>query len=391
MLVSRRSALLGLTAAVTLGTSSLAVAAAETRRRLVVVLLRGAMDGLGAVVPYGDRDLANARPQLPAGGVGDNSGLLDLGGFFGLRPELAALHAAFTDNAASIIHAVAGEWRVRSHFEAQDYLESGAGRRLGSGWLNRVAQALPQVSGPASALALGVDVPLLLRGAAPVASWMPEGLGHPQASFYAQVASLHAADPVFGPAIAAGLRERGFTEAALTGIVPAKRGGAFPQLADAAGRLLAQPGGPRIAALEVGGWDTHAGQARRLPLALAQLDAGLAALRAGLGDAWAETAIVVVTEFGRTVRVNGTGGTDHGTGTAAFLLGGAVAGGKVWADWPGLAPAKMFEARDLQPTTDLYAVLKGVLRDHLGLRPVAIDTVFPDARGSGVMGGLIRG
>lgn len=388
MPISRRSALLGLTAAVSLGTSSLAVATAQTRRRLVVVLLRGAMDGLGAVVPYGDRDLASARPPVLAGG--DNAGLLDLGGFFGLRPELAALHAAFADNAASIIHAVAGEWRVRSHFEAQDYLESGAGRRLGSGWLNRVAQALPQGSGSAGALALGADVPLLLRGTAPVASWMPEGLGHPQASFYAQVASLHAADPVFGPAIAAGLRERGFTEAALAGVVPAKRGGGFPQLADAAGRLLAASNGPRIAALEVGGWDTHAGQARRLPQALGQLDAGLAALRAGLGDAWAETAIVVVTEFGRTVRVNGTGGTDHGTGTAAFLMGGAIAGGKVWADWPGLAPAKMFEARDLQPTTDLYAVLKGVLRDHLGLQPAVLDAVFPDARGVGVMGRLIR-
>lgn len=388
MPISRRSALLGLTAAVSLGTSSLAVATAQTRRRLVVVLLRGAMDGLGAVVPYGDRDLASARPPVLAGG--DNAGLLDLGGFFGLRPELAALHAAFADNAASVIHAVAGEWRVRSHFEAQDYLESGAGRRLGSGWLNRVAQALPQGSGSAGALALGADVPLLLRGTAPVASWMPEGLGHPQASFYAQVASLHAADPVFGPAIAAGLRERGFTEAALAGVVPAKRGGGFPQLADAAGRLLAASNGPRIAALEVGGWDTHAGQARRLPQALGQLDAGLAALRAGLGDAWAETAIVVVTEFGRTVRVNGTGGTDHGTGTAAFLMGGAIAGGKVWADWPGLAPAKMFEARDLQPTTDLYAVLKGVLRDHLGLQPAVLDAVFPDARGVGVMGRLIR-
>ena len=113
-------------------------------------------------------------------------------------------------------------------------------------------------------------------------------------------------------------------------------------------------------------------------------------MRAGLGDAWADTAVMVVTEFGRTVRVNGTGGTDHGTGTAAFLLGGAVAGGKVRADWPGLTPARMFEARDLQPTTDLYAVLKGVLRDHLGLRPPAIEVIFPDARGSGVMGGLIR-
>ena len=146
VLVSRRSALLGLTAAVSLGASSLAVAAAGTRRRLVVVLLRGAMDGLGAVVPYGDPDLAAARPALPAGVVGDNTGLLDLGGFFGLRPELAALHAAFTDNAAVVLHAVAGEWRVRSHFEAQDYLESGAERRLGSGWLNRVAQALPAVA-----------------------------------------------------------------------------------------------------------------------------------------------------------------------------------------------------------------------------------------------------
>jgi len=390
MVLTRRSALLGLAAAVSLGPASLAVAAADTPRRLVVVLLRGAMDGLGAVVPYGDRALADARPALPAGSVGDLGGLLDLGGFFGLRPELAALHAAYTENAATIVHAVAGEWRVRSHFEAQDYLESGAERRLGSGWLNRVAEALPKQATGSVALAIGADVPLLLRGAAPVSSWEPSGLGHPAAAFYAEIARLHAPDPQFGPAIAAGLKERGFTTATLAGGgVPANANG-FARLAGAAGKLLAAQDGPRLAALEAAGWDTHAGQAKRLPQALKQLDEGLAALRTGLGPMWSKTVVVVVTEFGRTVRVNGTGGTDHGTGTAAFLLGGAVQGGRVRADWPGLAAPNLFEARDLQPTTDLYAVLKGVLRDHFGLHDAALAKVFPDARGSGVMPGLIR-
>ena len=146
----------------------------------------------------------------------------------------------------------------------------------------------------------------------------------------------------------------------------------------------------RVLVLEAGGWDTHVAQARRLAAPLRTLDEGLMALKAGLGDAWAEIAVLVITEFGRTARVNGTSGTDHGTATIAFLLGGSVAGGQVRANWPGLKPANLFENRDLAPTTDLRAVAKGVLAAHLGLNPAALAKVFPDSADALPFGGLVR-
>jgi len=199
------------------------------------------------------------------------------------------------------------------------------------------------------------------------------------------------ADPITGPAIREGLRERGFSSEVL-GANPGEpqQRYAFPSLAAAAGRMLAAADGPRIAALEIGGWDTHAGQAKRLEVPLRQLSTGLLALRAGLGDAWRSTAVLVMTEFGRTVRVNGTRGTDHGTGTIAFVLGGAVAGGRVLANWPGLAQANLFEDRDLQPTLDLRAVAKGLLAQHLHLSAPALATVFPESDTAGPINGLVR-
>jgi uncharacterized protein (DUF1501 family) len=165
---------------------------------------------------------------------------------------------------------------------------------------------------------------------------------------------------------------------------------AFATLARSAGEMLAAPDGPRIAALEIGGWDTHTGQANRLTRPLKQLDAGLVALKTALGPAWAQTAVLVMTEFGRTARVNGTKGTDHGTGTVAFVVGGAVAGGRVRATWPGLGPDQLFENRDLAPTTDLRAVAKGMLAAHLGLDGGALGRVFPGSDGVGPMAGLIQ-
>ena len=165
---------------------------------------------------------------------------------------------------------------------------------------------------------------------------------------------------------------------------------AFPALARSAGEMLRAPNGPRIAALELGGWDTHAAQTNRLTGPLKQLDAGLVALKAALGPAWAQTAVLVMTEFGRTARVNGTKGTDHGTGTVAFVLGGAVAGGRVKATWPGLGSGQLFENRDLAPTTDLRAVAKGILAAHLGLTSPALTKIFPDSDAVSPMAGLIR-
>ena len=389
-MLSRRAALLGAGSIVTLGRASLAMAAAATDRRFVMVILRGALDGLSAVVPYGAPELPGLRADLVPPAPGQPGGVLDLGGHFGLHPSLPSLHAMYGSGDLLVVHAVAGAWRSRSHFEAQDHLELGTTKAItGSGWMNRVAAALPVQASGERAIAVGVELPLVLRGPTPVGLWQPPGVGQPPLDLYARLVALHSHDPVTGPAMVSGLRERGFTSQTLAGIeVPKDRGG-FAQLAGSAGHLLAAADGPRLATLEVGGWDTHQGQKGRLNGLLKQLDDGLQALRDGLGDAWPHTAVLVATEFGRTVHANGTGGTDHGTASVAFLLGGRVAGGRVVRDWPGLAPSKLFEGRDLAPTTDLHALCRAVMRSHLGLDEATLRGVFPDQAGS-EMAGLLR-
>ena len=388
--LTRRGALLGLGAAFTLGRASLALASAPTQARFVVVILRGALDGMAAVAPYGDPALAALRGDLVPGAVGTAGGMLDLGGFYGLHPALTQMHAMYAAGELLPVHAVAGPYRSRSHFEAQDYLESGADHRMTSGWLNRAVLAMPRTSGAEAALSVGVATPLLMRGPAAVESWAPPSFSQPQPDLYARIAAMHAADPVTGPAIAEGLRGRGFTGGVLAGTEKPKDAYAFPALAATAARLLASPTGPRVAALELGGWDTHAGQMQRLAGPLGQLDAGLGALRDGLGEAWRQTAVLVMTEFGRTARMNGTRGTDHGTGTVAFVAGGRVAGGRVLAHWPGLAPDQLLDGRDLQPTTDLRALAMGLLVGHLGLPASAMTGVFPGNGGVAGTAGLVR-
>ncbi|HVY17088.1 MAG TPA: DUF1501 domain-containing protein [Rhodopila sp.] len=394
MRITRRGALLGLSSAIGLGHSSLALAAAPTDRRFVVIIMRGALDGMAAVVPYGDQGLAALRAPLVPPAPGQPDGLLDLGGFYGLHPAMTGMHEMFKAHEAAVVHAVAAHYRVRSHFEAQDYLESGADQRLTSGWLNRVVAALPAEPGKhpeGEALAVSVSVPLLLRGPVQVANWAPHGFGQPAPTLYAAIEALNRQDPLLGPAIRDGLAARGFS----AGVMAAdhdddKSRFGFPALAKAAGEMLVAPNGPRIAALEINGWDTHTAQVNRLREPLRQLDAGLVAMKAALGPAWAQTAVLVMTEFGRTARVNGTGGTDHGTATVAFLAGGSVAGGRVLGTWPGLGEGKLFENRDLAPTTDLRAVAKGMLGGHLGLSESAMRRVFPGSDGVQGMGGLVR-
>jgi uncharacterized protein (DUF1501 family) len=399
MNLSRRTALLGLATSFSVGGASLALAAASTDKRLVVIILRGALDGMAAVVPYGDPDLVGLRGEIVPAAPGQPDGLLDLGGFFGLHPALAGMHDMYKANEALAVHAVAGSYRVRSHFEAQDYLESGADHRMTSGWLNRAVAALPPAEGTrpeGDALAVGVSVPLLLRGPVQVANWAPHGFSQPAADLYATIAALNQHDPVTGPAIHEGLRARGFSASVMANASVTNGGGepkdkyGFPTLARSAGELLRAPDGPRIAALEIGGWDTHTAQANRLSGPLKQLDAGLVALKTALGPVWAQTAVLVMTEFGRAARVNGTKGTDHGTGTVAFVLGGAVSGGRIKTTWPGLRAGQLFENRDLAPTTDLRAVAKGMLASHLGLDAGALGLVFPGGNGVGPMAGLIR-
>lgn len=389
--LGRRGFLLGLGATIALGSTRAAFGQAAGERRLVVVLLRGALDGLSAVQPYGDPDFAPLRGPLALPQPGQEGGTLDLGGGFGLHPALPGLHRLYAGDEMLIVHAVAGPHRSRSHFEAQDMLEAGTDQRLTSGWLNRALTAMPMAGQARPGLAVGTGIPLLLRGPAPVGSFAPPGLDRPSPDLIHRLAALHDAEPRLGPAFREGLRARGFADAILGPPEADRDRGSFPRLAQAAGRLLAEPAGPRVAVLELGGWDTHAHQAGRLVPPLRALDAGLDALRVALGPHWARTAVLVITEFGRTARVNGNAGTDHGTGGVAFLLGGAVAGGRVVADWPGLAPRQLFENRDLQPTADLRSLAKALLRFHLGLPDAAVARAFPGSDVVAPMRGLLRG
>jgi uncharacterized protein (DUF1501 family) len=389
--LSRRTALLGLSVAATLGRSSLSIAQANTPNRFVVVILRGALDGMAAVVPYADPGLRRLRLSLLLPEPGQPGGLLDLGGFYGLHPSLVALGGLYRSGQALPVHAIAGPVQNRSHFDCQDLLEMGSNQRITSGWLNRAAGLIQGSQFSETALAMGPIPPMLLRGPQVVGTYAPPDQPAP-ATFLQNLIAMHANDKVTRPALLDGLRERGFTTEVLAHAAPdAQRRNGFAGVARIAGLLLADPNGPRLAALEnVDSWDTHGGQLPRLNDALRNLDAGIAALQDGLGAVWANTVVMVVTEFGRTARVNGSFGTDHGTGGVAFLLGGPVAGGRVLANWPGLADHNLFENRDLQPTADVRSLAKGVLAAQFGLDDAALDIVFPDSRAALPMTGLLH-
>lgn len=361
-------------------------ASAPGSKRLVVIVLRGGMDGLHAVPPVADPGYALARGSLAL----DPKICVELGNGFALHPALQSLHAFWDRDELTVVHAVASPYRERSHFDAQDVLETGTSRphERKDGWLNQMILALDGRRGDAIAISKGM--PQILRGEAPASSWAPSPLPGLPPELVEKMAALYALDPTLAYAFEEGVQADAMAEAAIARAMemddpaqPPKKGAAdFASLARAAGQLLAAPDGPRIATLDLGGWDTHQGQGLdkgRMSDALDRLGAGLVALEQGLGaEAWSQTVVVAMSEFGRAVEVNGTGGTDHGTGGAMFLLGGAVAGGRVIVDWPGLALAQRHENRDLMPTVDLRSVLKGVLSDHLGVSKAALDgAVFP--------------
>jgi uncharacterized protein (DUF1501 family) len=363
-------------------TPRLSWAHAETDRRLIVVLLRGGLDGLSLLPPHGDPGYAPARGKLaippPGGGEGAAFAANEL---LGIHPSMPTVAELWACGEATLLHAVGFIGAERSHFEAQDLLEGGGPtpRAQRTGWLSRALSALGP---PPAAAAIGSGMPLLLRGDAPATVIDPGLQTSDQEELLDRLASLYADDPVFGAALMQSHQTRAMLEALPESAGGSRRSGRLKQIraiGATASTVLAGESGARVAALDVGGWDTHAGQASMLSVRLEALDAALAGLRAGLGSAWEQTAVVVVTEFGRTVEANGTGGTDHGTGGAALLLGGAVRGG-VRADWPGLRAADRLDGRDLRPTTDLRAVFKGLLRDQLGVPVRAIEQdVFPDS------------
>jgi uncharacterized protein (DUF1501 family) len=385
--------------------------------RLLVVVLRGALDGLAAVAPVGDPGWAALRgagglraglpaPELPAPG-------LRLDDFFVLNPAMPNLHRLWQAGEASIVHAVATPYRERSHFDGQDVLESGlaAPGAADTGWLNRALAAMApggrvDPAGGGKAFALGPMTPLVARGPAPVLAWTPPRLQPATDDTVMRLLDLYRHTDV---EMARALEERiGLAAIARAGGMESSAGQArpagaapganqvrafFAESAGSAAKFMARPDGPRVGAIAFDGWDTHANEGAlngRLAALLGALDGAVAAVETGMGPAWRDTVVAVVTEFGRTARINGTDGTDHGTATVALLAGGAVKGGRVIADWPGLREADLHEKRDLRPTADLRAVLKGVLRDHLRVPDAALTaTVFPDSAGAKPVGGLV--
>jgi uncharacterized protein (DUF1501 family) len=397
-LPSRREALIG-AGALFAWTQMPRLARAEGRDpRLFVIVLRGALDGLGAVAPVGDPDWIGLR--------GDRALVLDgktpalpLDSFFALNPAMPNLHRLYKAQQATIVHATATPYRERSHFDGQDVLESGIARpgAIDTGWLNRALVGLASdgrvdLRG-SRALGVGSVTPLVVRGSAPVMSWVPQRVLAASDDTRARLLDLYQhTDPKLAVALEARMRLAAL-EPAADGSKPdnaplpppgiARVRAYFAEAAAAAARFLAKPDGPRVGAVGFVGWDTHINEGAasgQLANLLGALDGALAAIETNMGEAWRETVVAVVTEFGRTAHINGTDGTDHGTGTVAFLAGGALRGGRMVADWPGLKTAQLYEERDLKPTTDLRAVLKGLLRDHLRVEEsVLASTVFPDS------------
>ncbi len=377
----------------------MALAAGGRDRRLVVVVLRGGLDGLTAVAPLGDPDYQALRPGI-ALSTSDPVPPVPLDGFFGLHPALANVAALYHKREALIVHAVATPYRERSHFDGQDVLESGlAGPgHTESGWLARLIEALPRGAavGRHGGLAVGATTPVILRGPIPVLAWAPPRLPEATDDLAMRLIDLYAQrDPMLAASLSAAVEtDRLATNTMDNEFKPFAARRYDLEAAVGAARLMTAADGPRIASLTVDGWDTHVkegGATGRLAGKLGILDRVIGELSTHLAPVWADTTIVCVTEFGRTARVNGTGGTDHGTGSITLVAGGAVAGGRVVGDWPGLSATALHQNRDLAPTTALWSVLKGVLGDLYDLDETTLATrIFPDSAALRPLRGLIR-
>jgi uncharacterized protein (DUF1501 family) len=411
MSLNRRSLLQSFAAAGVLGAvdarARFAFAATPGDRRLVVVILRGALDGLAAVPPHGDNDYAAVRGQLALQTTGAGA-LHDLDGFFGLHPSLTNMKSLYDAKELVVFHNICSPYRDRSHFEGQNVLESGGIKPhvLEDGWLNRALQPMG-LTGQDRALAVAQTPPLMLSGKIQTGSWMPAVMPAPDELFLNQVRALYANDAVLKESLSSALALQAAAQNAMddaSSMSPElngqKRlgGGAYGNLTplfQGAGKLLAASDGPRVATLEASGWDTHVAEGAadgQLARRLQMLDAAIDAMKTAMGpDVWKKTAVVMATEFGRTVHPNGSGGTDHGTGGAAFLFGGAVQGGHVQAEWMGLSSGALKDGRDQPARTDLRALFKGVLAEQMQVPTGALEsTVFPDSAAAAPIKGLIR-
>ncbi|MDY7097039.1 MAG: DUF1501 domain-containing protein [Pseudomonadota bacterium] len=366
----------------------IAFAQAAGDRNLLFVLLRGAMDGMAMLAPLGDPAYNAARAQA----LSDYEGARKLDSLFTLHPAMQQIGKAYTRNEALFIHATATSYRDRSHFDGQDLLESGAAKpnTMRDGWLNRLVGLIGQADGsplavPPKALAISPTIPLALRGDAPASNYAPSSLPEASADFIERVSLLYKNDPELGELWSSALETRAM--AADDGL---------RNLRDAAktGKLIASlmrgETGARISMVELSGWDTHANQRGNFRRSASALDTMLGAYQTAMGSAWDKTAVIVATEFGRTVSYNGTRGTDHGTASATMLMGGAVKGGRILGNWPGMAKANLYRGRDLMPTTSLESIIAGATAQHFGLDPMAVQArLFPE-RTSRPMEGLIR-
>jgi uncharacterized protein (DUF1501 family) len=406
--------------------------------RLVFVILRGALDGLAAVPAFGDPGYAQLRGDLALGRPGTDGGALPLDGFFALHPSLSFMRQSYAAHELTVFHAVASPYRDRSHFDGQNVLETGYPQphAVETGWLNRALAAVPAARAPEKerGISIAPTAPLVMRGPASVTSWSPSNLAPLDDDTLQRISDLYSHDPMLGKKLAEALAAEAIADQGTGGAAGAMGGGAvatadtmtegaaaadgaaavsarrnqrpllakrgkpgaqYAEVVKAAARFLRQEDGPQVAVFDTTGWDTHfneGGAKGQLAARLATLDSALGALKAGLGPVWNDTAVLLATEFGRTVAENGTRGTDHGTATAAYLLGGAVNGGSVMTDWPGLSSRKLYQERDLRPTLDLRSVMKGLLAEHLQVPERALESsVFPESAQARPLKGLVRG
>jgi uncharacterized protein (DUF1501 family) len=366
--------------------------ASSMQRKLVVILLRGAVDGLSVVAPYGDANYYHVRPTIALPRPGSENGLLDLDGYFGLHPALAALQPWWQQHKLAFVHAAGSPDPTRSHFDAQDYMESGTPGRKGTqdGWMNRLLTALPGPAVPTRAISVGPVMPRILAGRA-AATNIASGAAATRASLLdrPQVGSafdrLYQGDGKLSNVYQQAQAARKEVMSSMDAEMQMANGGAplpngFPNDAARLATLMRNDPNVQMAFVALGGWDTHANQGSasgQLANHLAPLGQGLATLAQRLGPMFDDTTIVVMSEFGRTVRENGNRGTDHGHGNAMWVLGGPVAGGKVYGDWQGLGDAQLHEGRDLPVTTDFRVVLAQLAERHLRLPDRQLQQLFP--------------
>ncbi len=399
------------------------------KSRFVFIILRGALDGLASAPPYGDPAYAAKRGSLALGRPGSDGGVLALDSLFGLHPSLSFMHQAYTARELILFHAVASPYRQRSHFDGQNVLETGypLPHAVQTGWLNRALAAIPSRLAPEQerGVSIAPTAPLVMQGPASVTSWSTSHLAPLDEDTLQRIADLYAHDPLLSKKLAEAMAAQAIVEgmpsqARTAGSedpmmsdpammnAPRDPGGArhppllakrgkpgdqYAAVVRAAARFLRREDGPQVAVFDTTGWDTHfneGGAKGQLAGRLVTLDRALGLLKAELGPVWRETAVLLATEFGRTVAENGTQGTDHGTATAAYLLGGAVRGGRVVADWPGLSDRALYQDRDLRPTLDLRSIIKGVLGEHLRVPARALEsTVFPGSAAARPLTGLM--